>query len=300
MTLKTWATRLNFQIFSSPLTLEFFEFIFIGLFLIANRDIKWTSFPVSDKNSQDWFLMNTCFLCAVKPSGHTDTLVHGIQRFEFFPWFQSLCFPCSALLPTQLGSCKSMFWQLLSTYMLTVQLAGLPPFFFILRLYAHFFHPNSQYSLNLYNPHVIWISTYLLNLAEAKQQVWRWFQGEKAGSGWEVHDTPGFVPLVTCLTKWWLNIGHKAQILSLGKSRTLDGSCTNVHPRQGLVWCVLFWAVNREDTKNSWPSDTEGDKECRKLLCAGNSHGYVELVVCAQQVRLGLNAWAQCWYFLVW
>lgn len=97
-TLKTWATCLNFQICSSPLTLEFFKFIFIRLFLIADKDIKWTSFPVSDKNSQDWFLMNTCLLCAVKPSGHTDTFVHGIQRVWIFsmvskPLFSLQCSP---------------------------------------------------------------------------------------------------------------------------------------------------------------------------------------------------------------
>lgn len=144
---------------------------------------------------------------------HTQTPSSMVFKgFGLFPWFQSLCFPCSALPSIQLGSCMSMFWQLLSTYMLTVQLAGWPPFSFNLR---HFHHPNSQYSLNLYNLHVIWVSTYLPNLAEAKQQAWKLFQGEKAGSGWEVHDTPGFVPLVTCMRKWWLNIGHKAQILSL-------------------------------------------------------------------------------------
>lgn len=93
------------------------------------------------------------------------------KGFGFLTWFQSLCFPCRALLPTQLGSCMSMFWQLLNTYMMTVQLAGWPPYSFILRVYAHLFHPNSQYSLNLYNLHVIWVSTYLPNLAEAKQQA---------------------------------------------------------------------------------------------------------------------------------
>lgn len=143
------------------------------------------------------------------------------------------CFPCTALLPTQLGSCKSIFWQLLSTYMLTVQLAGWPLFSFILRLYPHFFNPNSQYSWNIYSLHVIRVSAYLPNLIEAKQQAWKLFQGEKAGSGWEVHDTPGFVSLVTCLRKWWLKIGHKAQILSLGKSLTL--ACAEMCI-QGRVW----------------------------------------------------------------
>lgn len=64
--------------------------------------------------------------------------------------------------------------------MLTVQLAGWPPFSFDLR---HFHHPNSQYSLNLYNLHVIWVSTYLPNLAEAKNRLENYFKGRRQEVG---------------------------------------------------------------------------------------------------------------------
>lgn len=248
------------------------------MFLIANKDTKWTSFPpVSGKNSQGWFLVNMCLLCAVKPV-HTDTFIHGIPRVWIFDMLSE---PVSSLQCPPAYPAGQLHVHVLAAFeyihadcpagwlaSLLLHFKGLCSFFF---------HPNSQYSLDLYNLLVICVSTHMPNLAEAKQ-AWKWFQGEKAGSGWEVHSNPAFVPLVTCQRKWWLNIGHKAQILSLGKSRTWNGSCKNVHPRQGLVWCVLFWAVNR---KNSWPSDTAGDKECGKLLCARNSHGYVELVVCS-------------------
>lgn len=67
--------------------------------LIANKDTKWTSFPlVSGKTSQGWFLMSMCLLCAVKPSVHTDTLIHCIPRVWIFdmlsePLFSLQCSP---------------------------------------------------------------------------------------------------------------------------------------------------------------------------------------------------------------
>lgn len=51
------------------------------------------------------------------------------------------------------------------------------------------------------------------------------------------------------VTKYW----SQSPDIELRKEPDF-GLCRNVHPGQGLVWWVLFWAVNREDRKNSSPT----------------------------------------------
>lgn len=47
-------------------------------------------------------------------------------------------------------------------------------------------------------------------LAEAEQQAWKLFPGKRAGSGSEVLNITGFIPVVTSLIKWKLRVIHKA------------------------------------------------------------------------------------------
>lgn len=242
--------------------------------------------------------MNMSLLCAVKPSTHTDTLIHGIQRVWTFSMVSEPVFSlqCSPLYPAgQLHVHVLAAFEYIHADRPAGWLASLFLHFKAfsssqLPVFINFIQSSCNLGIYLFAKFDWSQTTGLKIISRGGGRKW-------VGGTWYSWFCSLGNLSEKMVTKYWSQSPDtKLSFLS----RTLNGSCKNVHPRQGLVWCVLFWAGIREDRKNSWPSDTAGDKECGKVLCAGNSHGYVKLAVCAQQVRLSLNGWAQSWYYLVW